>query len=150
MNYLRIVALLPFALLYSGFVFAEIVELDDDDMSDIAAQSGLSIKLTVEGASDIYLAGKTNGVLSLNGIQLRQRDSGTGVISTVSSAVTTEVDVDATEGVVISTTFDSDAALVLDSIKLSANTAAITSAPSLGRLAVVDITGAAIIKVRSR
>jgi hypothetical protein len=142
--------ILAFVFWYSSTCYSEIRPINEEDLAEISAQSGLSIKVSLGGDTDIGLEDASSGsVLAVNGLKLVERTDATGVITSIQSSFTVDIDVNGAKEVVVSTALAPNTALVVDSLKVASSIAGVAGAPSLGTVLLTDITGTTSITVRS-
>lgn len=146
--------------LYASLCQAEFVELDEAELSQASAQSGITISVDAGSSSEFSITPNNTSAdgsttMAVTGIQTLSRD-GVGVVTNSFSPINVELDISNDNGSgdpeIVATIDFNSTALKLGAWKLAASDSAtdITNAPSLGVGYITEVTGSAVISIGFR
>lgn len=145
---------------------AELVTLDDAELSEAAAQGSITISVDAGSSSEFSITPSNTSAdgstVAFTGIQTLARNKTTGAVTNSLAPIDVKLDVSANNGsgdpeIVATINFNdvdggNSTALKLGAWKLAASdsTTDINNAPSLGVGYITDVTGSAVISVGFR
>lgn len=154
--------------LYASLCQAELVGLDDAELSNTAAQGSITISIDAgvgAASSEVTFeaadASADGSVFSFTGIQTQSRDTGTGALTNDYAPINVVIDITDDGGtgdpaIVAAVNFNdsgvgtASTALKIGGWKIAPNEAGLGAAPSMGELHFTDVSGSAIIKIGLR